>query len=79
MFLFGIGTPVRRSTKLFGISDRLMDEKSKEIDEALQQGKRPHGTLPEEMATGDEFMDKIVRSLMINRAKMQRGRGVVVE
>lgn len=74
-----MGTPVRRSTKLFGIEDRIMDKKAKEIDQDREEGKRPYGALPEEMSTGDELMDKIVRSLIINRAKMQRGRGVLVE
>ncbi|CAN8063163.1 unnamed protein product [Agarophyton chilense] len=78
-FLLGIGTPVCRATKLLGFEERMMKKKAEEIDRDLAAGKRPHGALPDDISTSNEAVNRFIRALIINRAKMRSNPGKFVQ
>lgn len=60
---------------ILGVNDRLLEKKVAEINRERAEGKRPPGPLPEDLSTGDELLDRIVRAAIVRREKRRPRRG----
>lgn len=72
IFAFAIGTPVMRLEKLLGRNERILDEAKHRLDSERAAGKRApfKAGLPDEMRTSDPLLDRIIRGILVRRAKM---------
>lgn len=72
IFLLGLGAPVKRGEDLLGITDRMMHKKMEQIRRDRAAGIKPYGHLPEELSTSDPFLDRIIRTMLVRRAKRKQ-------
>lgn len=73
MFIFGIGTPFKRLEKFLGRDEKMLDKIRQQLDTERETGKRPpfRGGMPEHLSTSDPMLDRIIRGILVRRAKMR--------